>query len=76
MPILFTLTTLLLGVIASSKIAAAIDCEALSCIPDAGAGFMTYKYGPSFVTADGYENQVADLYLPTTPTAKPIPIVV
>lgn len=56
---------------------AAMDCASLTCVPDSGVGYMTYKYGPSFVTSDGYENQVGDLYLPSVPITTPaVPIVV
>lgn len=57
-----------------------IDCASITCQPESnfgsGTGFATYKYGDSVVASDGYENQVGDLYLPSTAVATPIPVVV
>ena len=50
----------------AAVVVAAIDCNSLTCT-DLGF-FKTYKYGDSFVTVDEYDNQVGDLYIPTTPT--------
>ena len=65
----------LLILAAHLHLVSAIDCATITtCTPT--AGFYTYKYGPSFVNSDGYENQVGDLYLPNNTNGSPIPTVV
>lgn len=71
---LFSTAAVLLATQVPSVMAINCATDIISCTQE--SGFKTYKYGPSYVTSDNYENQVGDLYLPTNAVWNPIPVVV